>query len=179
MQSRHYLLSTTLRIFWGAAFALMTAIPRLRQLAFSEPKPVIEGQLGEYVVAGTTGRICLVGNNLEHIQDLIFPDTAIGVKPAEICANEAMFDIQTVGHSASGKHTFLVVTKSGETYAGGHITVLAEPCQWSPTPGFPPTSSGYPTPSPTSTGWVEPNTHSIQQYYDECPVVAGIGASLL
>jgi hypothetical protein len=183
MRNRRYFLSTMIaclsmapRLSWGAAFGLTTASSS--RVGTLWPPPVIDGLLGEYLVKGTTGRLCIFGKNLQHVETLLFRHAGIGARPIMISENELAVDITVPINMRIGKHRFFIKTKSGETCAGGDVTViLVRESRYSASRGSPrpPTSPRF----PCTPGFPGQRSCTIEEYYNDRPALAGIGASLL
>jgi hypothetical protein len=145
------------------------------------PSPVIDGLLGEYLVAGTTGRLCIFGKNLHHVKTIMFLDPAIDARSVTVSDNEIMVDITAPVNIGVGKRRFFMRTKSGETCTGSDITLIfsrtsdasrgspSDPPPYPCTPGFPDEKQRCP----------EQRSDTVERYYSDRPAVAGIGASLL
>jgi hypothetical protein len=194
-------LSVVSRLSLGAEVGWATTMCRLG--SWLRPSPAVNGLLGEHLVAGATGRLCIFGKNLLDVETLIFRDTKVGARLLAISDNEIMADITLPDHMSPGTVKFVIRTKSGETHAGGDITVIiARSCSvyatsglspagspgW-PTPGTPgwptPGTPGWPTPgtpgwpTPGTPGWPDYHSNNIERYYNDRPSIAGIGGSLL
>jgi len=192
MRDRRSFLSTMIACFsmtpwlsWGAALGPARTNFGLhrRGASLGQPSPVIDGLLGEYLVPGTTGRLCLFGSDLHHVEALVFQDAAIGARPIMTSEHEIMLDITAPVNLDIGKHRFLIKTKDGESRAGGDIVVIfARASGASASPGSQPqdtpespSSSGF----PCTPGFPGQRPCTVEQYYNDRPTIAGIGASLL
>src|SRR5438477_2326820 len=138
-------------LFMITAFS---CFPRRRSsgalLTCTSPCPAIDGLLGGRLLAGANNRLCIFGQNLEHVASVMFRDSAIDIQSLAICANEIRIDTYVRDDAGAGRRGLLMKTKSGETYAGGYITIVlpaghgvaassTEAQAWPTTPGWPTT----------------------------------------
>jgi hypothetical protein len=190
---RHFLsmfaanVSITHRLFVGTGLAWTTTLLGLRQsLAWLRPLPAIDGLLGEHLVAGTTGRLCIFGKNLLDAETIIFPDAMIYAQPLAISDNEIIVDITVPENIGVEKLEFHIKTRTGEVYSGGNVRIILHgSSNYNVTQGISPSPCpGWPGNAPTLTpGWPERHSNAVEQYYNryysDRPPVAGIGGNLL
>lgn len=141
----------------------------------SDPK--VDGLLGEVVESGCTGRLCVFGQGLTDVKDIIFDTPDVEVRMASVTGSEIIADIVVSDSLQPGPRMFLLKMKSGSLRNGGRIvvTAFAKPIYCSGETSCFPTSPGV---WPRSPGWTgQPG--SPEQYYEARMISSGLGDSLL
>jgi hypothetical protein len=201
MRDRRHVLSTMLANFLSLAYRLPlgvklagpTTILGIHQALASRPppSPTVDSLLGEYVVTGTTGRLCIFGKNFHDVETIFFQESTIATRFIALSDNELIVDITIPDYIGPGKLKFVIRTKSGQSYPGGDITIIIERLSAysagaglptvTTSPGMPPPETGTPAGPAGKETPVHPgkNSNAIEQYYKNRHPVVGIGGSLL
>jgi hypothetical protein len=182
---RHFLailagcLAVPKRLLRGTGFGFVTAVagPGRAEASPQRSAPVVTGLLGDNLMAGSTGRLCIFGANLADVAMITFPSTPISVRLLTTSENEITIDCTVPENTDFGNINFSLKDKFGENYAFDDPTVtIVESADYYPTPGF----NQYGPPSwPGTPGWPQRQSGAIEQYYNERPPVTGIGGDLL
>jgi hypothetical protein len=138
---------------------------------------IVDGLLGEVVEAGSTSRLCIFGQRLTGVKDILFDTPDVEVRSLSVTGSEIIADISASACLEAGAQMFFLKMESGSICNGGRVlvTAFAKSAYCPDEPSCIPVTPGW----PKSPGWPKQQSGSPEQYYEERVISSGLGGALL
>jgi hypothetical protein len=187
MPQRRHLLSSLVgymavpdRLIWRSGLRWLLPIAGTRQALAAPPHPIIHHLLGDHLIPGSTGRLCIIGANLGTVNDVTLPATPVRTEIVSISGTEIVVDVTIPADTAPGMRQIALHTAGGVNHpvAGATVTIAYSTVDACPSSGSKPKRNPA---FPGTGGFPCDDRHSqtVERYYTERPAIEGIGANLL
>jgi hypothetical protein len=149
-----------------------------RKVLASSPHLAVHHLLGEHLIPGSTGRLCIIGVGLRDVEDVLLSPNPLRVQIVTISDGEIIVDVPVPAHAVPGVRQIVLRTSAGVYHpCGSAVTIsysMADACPSSGSTSD--ENSGF----PQTPGFCEGDpSQAVEQYYAGRPTTDGIGANLL